>query len=330
MTRASITILLFAATTSVLFGASATSTVRARLHFANGFCDPFAHVELVGTKGPVAEGTPDENCEVVFGNVRPGKYELKASGHNFSDTDSVITSSPWTEQFPLIVAASKPQRELETAANSSIAASDLGIPAKAQKQFVKANELASQQEFGRAIENLRHAIAIYPAFAGAYNSLGLIYARLGERERGREAFQRAVSINDHFAGAFLNLGSADIAAGNFTDAEAASRKASALNPADPRPLSLLAYSQLKKGDLESAIATSHRAHGMEGNHAFVHRVAARAFELQRNTASAISELETFLREEPTRINASEVRDELEMLRHGTSIAARDLTVELAW
>ncbi len=329
MPRAYVLILLLAGD-SLLFGEGATSTVRARLHFANGFCDPFAHVELVSAKGSVAEGTPDEHCEVVFARVSPGKYELKASGQNFSDTDSVVASSPWTEQFPVIVKPSKPGSSVDTATNSLVSAADLRIPAKAQKEFARANMLASHQEFDKAIQNLKHAIAIYPAFAGAYNSLGVIYARLGEREQGREAFQTAVALNDHFPTAYMNLASTNIEGGNFTDAEAASRKASALNPSDPAPLQLLAFSQLMKGNFDGVTATTRRAHALASPHAFVHHIAAQAFEQQGNRANAIVELETFLREEPTGVRANEVRDELERIRGDISINDQHLTGNQAW
>ena len=53
----------------------------------------------------------------------------------------------------------------------------------------------------------------------------MVYARLGDRDREREALQKALSINDRFAPAWVNLGRMNIATGDFLNAESALTKA---------------------------------------------------------------------------------------------------------
>ena len=59
---------------------------------------------------------------------------------------------------------------------------------------------------------------MYPAYAGAYNNLGVIYFALGDDTRAQEALQKAISVNDHFAPAYVNLARLEIRAGDFPEA----------------------------------------------------------------------------------------------------------------
>jgi tetratricopeptide (TPR) repeat protein len=184
------------------------------------------------------------------------------------------------------------------------------VPSRARKELDKANELAGKKKWEQAIHELNKAVTIDPAYAVAYNNLGVIYSQLGDQTRGAEALQRAISVNDHFALAYVNLGRMHIHAGDFPAAESMLDKASALNPLDTMTLILLSYAEFMDQHFDEAIATSRKAHALEKPHAFVHRVAARAFEKKKEGVNAIAELELFLKEEPPGPRAEAARKEL--------------------
>jgi len=291
--------------------------VRVRVAFVNGVCDLSTHVRLIGRSGPVFEGLANDQCVVDFLNVPVGTYHLIVSGQNFPDTDagSVIMESTGSPEFEVKVKRDNEPEHVDGAPVSPfISAADLGVPVRAQKEFDKANELVAKQDLTHAIQRLNKAIEVYPAYAGAYNNLGVIYARQGDRVREREALQKAISINDHFAPAYVNLGRMSIAADDFPNAETALNKASSFDPTDAMTLVLLTYSEFMDHHLDQAIATSRKAHTLQGPHAFAHQVAARAYEQKRDAASAIAELEQFLKEEPTGPRAEIARKELVALR----------------
>ena len=202
----------------------------------------------------------------------------------------------------------------DLSAKAFVSVSDFRIPARARKEFDKANELLARQNLTQALQKLNRAIAIYPAYAVAYNNVGVVCGLLGDPEREREAYEKAISIGDHFALAYVNLGRVDIIAGNFADAEAAWIKASAFDPSDPMTLILLTYSELKDGHLEDAIANGEKAHALSKPHAISHRIAARVFEQKRQADRAVAELQTFLEEEPTGPRADTARKELDIVR----------------
>lgn len=199
-------------------------------------------------------------------------------------------------------------------ASALVSVDDLGVPSRARKELERANELLGKHELSQAIAQLNRAISIYPAYAVAYNNLGVIYSRLSDPVREREALLKAISLNDHFALGYVNLGKMNIAAGDFSGAENALDKASGLDPSDPMPLMLLSYAEYMDRRFDEAIATCRKAHVMRKPHSFAHRVAARVFEQERQGASAIAELEMFLSEEPTGPRADAARKELEIVK----------------
>jgi tetratricopeptide (TPR) repeat protein len=290
---------------------------RVRLAFTNGVCDPSTLVSLIGNAGLVAEAAPNDRCEVDFFNVPKGSYALHISGGNFASIDSGrinLTSSGPAEFEVQVNRPNELNRSYRAAGNAFVSTSELGVPGRARKEFDKANELAGKQDFTQAIQKLNKAISIYPAYAMAYNNLGVIYSRLGDVAREREALEKAISINDHLALAYVNLGRMNLVAGEFKAAQTALDKASTLDPADPMTLILLAYAEFKDQRFDQAIATVRRAHAMEQAHAFAHRVAARVFEQQGQAANAIAELELFLKESPAGPGADRARQELKTVK----------------
>ncbi len=302
--------------------------VRVQIDFVNTVCDPSTHVTLMGRSGPVAEATANDRCVVAFADVPAGSYHLSVSGEGFTDTNVGIinASSTGPSDFEIRV---KRQSDLDNTnsllASSFVSAKDLGISSRAHKEFQKANELFARQNFTKAIQELNKAIAIYPAYAIAYNNLGVIYSRLGDTARSHAALEKALSINDHLAPAYVNLGRMNIRAGDFPGAETMLTKASALDPTNAIVFTLLAYSELMAGSREEAIANSRRAHALQGPHAVVHQVAARALEEKGQGNEAIAELELFLKEEPSGHRAEDARKELADL-HASQLARTNANV----
>jgi tetratricopeptide (TPR) repeat protein len=298
-------------------GRNVIRRVQVRVALENGVCDASINVTLIGHGGPLAESAPNDRCEVEFFNVPEGDYHVKVSGGNFTNADSgsINMTAAGPAEFEIQVKSrNEPERNFGGPASAFVSASDLGVPGRARKELDKASELADKQQLAQAVQKLNKAISIYPTYALAYNNLGVIYARLGDSVREREALQKAISLNDHFALPYVNLGRMHMAAGDFPAAETVLDKAFTLDPTDPMTLTLLSYSQFMDRHFDEAITTSHKAHSVGKPHAFVHRVAARAFEQQRQGAAAIAELELFLKEEPPGPRADAARKELETVK----------------
>jgi Flp pilus assembly protein TadD len=309
-------LLLAGAAAAQLDAGSTIGRVRVQVSLANSGCDVGTHVTLMSLGGPFAEATSNRECEADFFNVPAGTYHLRVSGQAI-ETDSgpiEMTPSASAELEVKVKRVGAVEPNYGVPASALVSASDLGIPPRARKELERANELFRKQDLMNAIEKLRKAIAIYPAYAVAYNNLGVIYARLGDREHERDALERAISIDERFALAYVNLGKMDIAVGDFPSAETALNKASGVDSAEPQTLILLAYAELMDRRFEEVVAASRKAHTLDKPHALVHRLAASAHEQEGDPVDAIAELELFLAEEPTGPRADAARTELARVR----------------
>jgi tetratricopeptide (TPR) repeat protein len=293
---------------------AASHRLRVRIMFANGDCDASTLVKLSARSGQASEAVPNDRCEVEF-MVPDGTYGLHVSGRSFVVHDSVISTSPGSTDVEVKVTPRDDSMHMASMALSpSVSLADLRVPPKAHKELEKASKQIGQKDFTKAIRTLQHAIDLYPTYADAYNNLGTIYAHMGDREREREALEKAISLNDHLAPAYANLGRLGLVTGDFEAAERALQKASSCDPLDGITLLLLAYAQFMQKNIDAAIETSRQAHALRSTHAFVHQIAARAFEQKRDVTSAIAELQLFIKEEPSGPRAESARKELALVQ----------------
>jgi Flp pilus assembly protein TadD len=293
--------------------ASPLRHVKLRLSFANGECDHTARVRLVGNSGRIADGTPDDRCEADFSNLPAGTYQVEITGQSFPAMEQEISTTNGATDFEFKMTGRNGPSD-PSSAGPVVAVSALQIPAKALKEFARSNEWIQRGDFPKAIQSLNRAITLAPSYAAAYNNLGAVYQRLGDRGKQRQALERAVELDPHLAAAQLNLGRMDMADSNFALAEDKLNKAAANNPADPTAWVLLSYCQFKDQHVEEAIATARKAHALGGEHASAHLVAAKAFEQKRDARGAMGELQAFLSEEPAGERAEQAKKDLAVLR----------------
>lgn len=312
-------ILLLAPCALAQFGnQDTTGNVHIRVVFENGRrCTTQVHLVLMtsASTSPVAETYTNDECMAQFDNLAVGTYHMVVSGEGIQDTDSGLFEVDSRKVSQYLYITVKPAKAATETQNSpgapTVAAIDLNIPNKARKEFDKASDAIAKQDWSKAQEHLGKALAIYPPYADAYNNLGVVYARTGNRVQEREALQKAISLNDHFAPAFVNLGKMAIVDHNFPEAETFLSKAAAIEPNNPQTLVLLANVELMNQHFDDAIANCHKVHSMQhGSQSLVHYIAARALERENRLAEAMEELRTFLAEEPPGARADAARKEM--------------------
>ncbi|HLY40810.1 MAG TPA: VWA domain-containing protein [Terracidiphilus sp.] len=199
--------------------------------------------------------------------------------------------------------------------NNSISTLDLKAPRKARHEYEQGYKLLMRNDLQGAVQHLTGAIAAYPSFVAAHNSLGSAYLKLGQNEQAFSEFTRAVALDDHLPNSYLNLGCAELALNQFPAAEASLRKASSIAPLDTQLKLALAYGEFANHDYNGVIATAREVH--EHKHdgaAVVHLFAAGAFEAQGNFSEAQREMETLLEEDPQSPSAGQFHHILDQIR----------------
>jgi tetratricopeptide (TPR) repeat protein len=260
-------------------------------------------VELIAAGNQVAQTFTNDHGQAQFLGIAIGTYHVRVSGGGIQETESEafeVDARKASQTVFVRVRPSSENRGAKTSVDSTVSTEELKIPEKASREFDKANELMSKQQWQKAVERLEKVLALYPNYPQAYNNLGVAYARLGDRDKEREALEKAITANDHFAPAFVNLGQMEMQQHQFAAAEHDFERAISVAPADVRTLVLLAQAELLNTQFQEVIETAHKVHAMShASYARVHYVAARACERLNRLPEAVSELKLFLQEEPS-------------------------------
>jgi tetratricopeptide (TPR) repeat protein len=260
----------------------------------------------------VARGGPDNSCTVELSGVSAGTYRMVVSGRGFTGIESneveITSFDSQTIEINIPQAKAKGDSVFQSSATS---VSDLKVPKRAAKEFDKASREMEDQQWSAAATSLERAIAMYPEYAAAYNNLGVVYARNGDRGREAEALQHAIAVDNHYVPAFINLGRMEIAENNFGAAESELKAATALDPENGVVLVLLTYAEYMNQHFDDVIRDCNKVHALNNvPHAFAHWSAAFALEQKHEIAEAGAEFTAFVKEQPTGQRADDARKEL--------------------
>jgi len=275
-----------------------------------------ARVQLMNSasNNPITEQFTNDLGEVEFYGIDTGDYHLVVTGEGIQDTDSGIfevDGRKGSQSISIAVKRTGEGAHATRAGKPSISVNQLRIPSDARGKFDEASQLMAKADWAGAIGRLNQAIAIYPAYAEAYNNLAAAQARLGNRSRAREALLKAISVDDHFVPGLVNLAHLEEREQHYQAAETLLAKAVAVDPSNAETLTLLCRAQFLAKHYDTAIDVAHRVHAMpHGSFAIVHYIAARAYQRENRSSEAITEFKTLLQEEPSGARADAVRKEL--------------------
>ena len=261
---------------------------------------------------PVATTYTNDAGEADFASIPVGNYHVVVTGGDIQAAQGElfdIDPRRLTQSEYVTVHRVEDSRPKTVGSKSPmVSASELNVPAKARKEVEKAEEAMSRRDWEKALERLNKAVAIDPQYAAAYNNLGVLYARMNDSVHEREALEKAISLDDHLSAAYVNLAKLCLREKNFPKAEMLLGKAVSVEPSNAENLMLLANAQYMDHHYEAAIASARQAHASSNTHpAFVHYIAARAYDMENRREEALAELQIFLSEEPTGPRADHVR-----------------------
>jgi superkiller protein 3 len=191
---------------------------------------------------------------------------------------------------------------------SSIAASRLKIPDKAEKELQKGKDATDQKDWVQARKHFEAAIAIYPDYDLAYNGLGQALASTGDAVAARSAFEKAIQINSNFAAAYRNLARLSLSERKFEEMDNLLTRSLSVEPLNAWALAYAAYAELQLHKFDDAIAHARKAHSVKHDGlASVHIVAARALEEEQQPAEALEEYRLYLQEDANGRDAERAR-----------------------
>jgi tetratricopeptide (TPR) repeat protein len=280
-------------------------------------------VELLNAAGNYVDQLfTDDEGGGQFSVQRPGNYALHVSGLTVKETTGSLFPIRCNQGaafqvlgVPRSDAAEKDYQEVK-ARDALISAVDMRVPGKAKKEFERGVQAQGLNQLDLAKKYFESAIAIYPDYARAYNSLGVVYTALGDPARGILSFEKAVSLNDRYSDALINLAKVQFNRRDLKAADELLKKALTADPNNLDALGLLVPTQFMTAQYDGAIDSARRVHAipLHLQYAIVHVIAARALAAQNHPELALAEYNLFLQEAPDAPSAGQVRAEVGRLK----------------
>jgi len=110
-----------------------------------------------------------------------------------------------------------------------------------------------QKKYAGSIRYIKRALQIEPAYADAWNNLGIIQRDLGQFDEAIVSYQKSLFFNPDFVQAYINLGNAFQAVNRLDDAIISYQKATELGPDIAGIYLNLGLIYQKKGQFEEAV-----------------------------------------------------------------------------
>ncbi|HXG33788.1 MAG TPA: tetratricopeptide repeat protein [Bryobacteraceae bacterium] len=195
-----------------------------------------------------------------------------------------------------------------------ISMNTLAAPAKAREAYEKALACLRKErpEPDRASRELEKAVSLYPAFAAAWNRLGELRARAGDRAGARAAFQRAAEADPKFVPPLLALALAALEGQEAVEAARRANQALQLAPglAEAHYYHALAQYALGNEALAEASARAALSTPEAARYPRLHFLLGNMLAARGDLAGAAAELRRFVELEPGSRAAEAARQQL--------------------
>lgn len=281
--------------------------------------------------GVAAEGYPNNEGTAQFrivGSVIKSDgsrlfpaYRIRVFGSEIEEAWLENVEPGRADRMVTVAIRRKGEKPIAKSDESTVSASGLMVPKKAQKELDKGNEALAEKKFAEAKTRFSKAIEIYPPFDQAHNNLGVVLLELGDADAGKKAFQKALEINDKFATAYVNLARIAMRTSDYSGASELLTKSLSIEPLNPEALSMLCQSDVIAQNYKQVVAISKRLHGVPHlGMPLCHFGAGLAYQNLQRPADAIAEYNLYLQEAgPGDALVVKAREAIEELSRQTAV-----------
>lgn len=259
----------------------------------------------------------DDRGRFVFSGVGSGVYTVVIDRENEfepvrQEVEVIRRRSTVPETYTITIRLRPIENFKRAERPSVISATNAGVPKRAMDLYQKASKLAGDKDYKGAIEQLKLAVAEYPAFVNAHNEIGVLYLRLNDLDKADKALEAALKIKPDAYEPLINRAIALFRLARFKDAETVLRdtlKAKAESSVAYYYLGRTLSKMGRNDEAESAYLTCIKMSPGQFNEA--HRLLAVIYLERGAQQRVIEELETYLRLVPTAPDADHLRKVIE-------------------
>ncbi len=195
----------------------------------------------------------------------------------------------------------------------TVSVAEMKVPGKARSMLHKAQDELQKDKTVEARQDAQRAIEIYPNYAAAHATLGMIALQEQKPDDATAELERSVKLDPNSPTAYLALGAAYNLMGRYDDALRALASADRLSPNTWQGSFEQSKSYLAKGEYSSALHYVEQAARLAPRlFAPIHLIKAHALLGLKDYPEAVTELQQYLQHEPPQSpDAAEARQTLD-------------------
>ena len=261
------------------------------------------------TDRPSQYGTPGTVSQMGIPHRELFNCELRATVSGFrSSVVSLIQFPPTSGSINVGAILVQRGAKIE---GMTVSATAYAAPKDARKAYEKGLEAERNGKLDDARKYFEKAVEIYPRHANAWFQLGTVLQKENQKDAARTAYTQATTADSRFLPPYLLLASMAGEAENWTEVLSLTvhiLDSDPLNYPDAYFYNSIANYRLKK--IEDAEKSGLKAERLDLRNRFpqLHLLLAEIFVQKNNYATAISEMQTYLRLAPNAKNADQVRE----------------------
>lgn len=276
-------------------------------------------VDLKESSGiPINSTFTQGNGEFEFDSLGVGDYIIEVNLKDY-DPFRVRVTLYNTGLRGVSIFLTRPVSVEQKKSETSISAHELKVPRKAHDEYEKGLQLLySKSDFRGAIAQFQRAIKDYPDFYEAYAQEGGAYLDLKEPAPAEQALRKSVDLSaGQYSDAIFMLADLLNDTNHYADAATSARQGIEVDPGSWRGPLELARALLGLKQLAEAEKSATEARNLKPDDASVYLMLANIHIQRQNYAALESDLDGFLKLEPTGPQADQARQTRDQL-----IAAR--------
>jgi outer membrane protein assembly factor BamD (BamD/ComL family) len=261
------------------------------------------------TGRPSQHGMPGSVSQMGIPRRELFNCELRATVSGFRSSVVTLIQFPPTSGS-INVGAILVQRGVKIE-GMTVSATTYAAPKDARKAYEKGLEAEKNGKLADARRYFEKAVEAYPRHANAWFHLGTLLQKENQKDAARTAYTQATTADSRFLPPYLSLASMAGEAENWTEVLNLTDHildSDPLNYPDAYFYNSVANYRLKK--IEDAEKSGLKAERLDLRNRFpqLHLLLAEIFAQKNNYATAISEMQTYLRLAPNAKNADQVRE----------------------
>lgn len=274
-------------------------------------------IRLSTFSDPGMTGYTDTSGRFSFENLKPGNYSLEVIA------DPTLYA-PVTESVSITPTGGAGVQRVNLVVNlvekSIIVSSvelDQKVPDPAKKEFDNAAKLIKDNKDQEAVERLKQAIAIYPDYLMARNTLGGEFLKLKRLNEAAEQLEASIKIDAQVFNSRLLMGIVLVEQKKYHEAAVHLNRALTINGEDAKAHLYLGISSLGADDLTVAEREFAKALAVGGQKYLVaHYYMAHVHMKRGERDQAMTELKAYIEKSPNDPQTPHARMLLEKLKSG--------------